>query len=214
MRSHQPVLFATVVDNQDPDAMGRVKLRLAFLGSDIETHWLPVMQPFASNGHGAYFLPDIDDRVLVTFLDPHYTQGIVLGSVWDTTNQPAVSEENGDADLNSDGANALHMLRSKSGNRIILDDTEGAEKIQLLSPEGTSRFEIDAAEDLITIQTEGDITITAAGNLLIEAAEIAVTGTDSAEIEGGDTAITTTSGDLTVESSGNIALEGGDIALN
>ena len=106
------------------------------------------------------------------------------------------------------------MLRSKSGNRIILDDTEGAEKIQLLSPEGTSRFEIDAAEDLITIQTEGDITITAAGNLLIEAAEIAVTGTDSAEIEGGDTAITTTSGDLTVESSGNIALEGGDIALN
>ncbi|MCG8477529.1 MAG: phage baseplate assembly protein V [Spirochaetales bacterium] len=30
MRSHQPVLFATVVDNQDPDAMGRVKLRLAW----------------------------------------------------------------------------------------------------------------------------------------------------------------------------------------
>ena len=211
---HQPVLFATVVDNHDPDSLGRVKLRLAFLGSDIETHWLPVMQPFASNGYGAYFLPDIDDRVLVTFLDEHYTQGIVLGSVWDTTNQPAVSEENGDADLNGDGNNALHMLRSRSGNRIILDDTEGAEKIQLLSPDGTSRFEIDTGEELVTIQTEGDITIAAAGNLQIEAAEIAITGTDSVEIEGGDTSVATTSGDLTVEASGNIALEGGDIALN
>jgi uncharacterized protein involved in type VI secretion and phage assembly len=103
-----------------------------------ETNWLPVMSPFAGEEKGLFCLPDVGDLVVVAFLDNSYRRGYILGSLWTQNTPLPLSEENGDADLNGDGNNALKMFRSKSGQRIILDDTEGAEKIQILNPDGTS----------------------------------------------------------------------------
>ena len=129
------------------------------------------------------------------------------GSIWTQNNSLPLSEENSDADLNGDGNNALKMIRSKSGQRIILDDTEGAEKIQILNPDGTSRIELNAEDESINLISEVDVTISSETSVSITAEEMSI------ELEGDLTGECENfgieaSGDTSISGDGGIVLEG------
>ncbi|SIR13351.1 hypothetical protein SAMN05920897_1531, partial [Alkalispirochaeta americana] len=108
----------------------------------------------------------------------------------------------------------LRFFRSRSGNRIILDDTPGAEKLQLLSPDGASRFEILPDQELINLESDGDITIAAGGNLLIEAETIRAEASSSMEVASQDLEMAADSGDLSLDASGSLGVDAREIALN
>ena len=61
------VVIGVVTNNQDPDELGRVKLRFPWLSEDYESNWARVASLMAGKERGAYFLPDVDDEVLVAF---------------------------------------------------------------------------------------------------------------------------------------------------
>ncbi|SIQ98950.1 Type VI secretion system, phage-baseplate injector, partial [Alkalispirochaeta americana] len=133
---NQFLFYAVVTDNQDPAARARIKARLSVAGEQVETGWIPTVQPYASSECGTLLLPEVGDQVVIAFFDDTLSQGVVLGGVWTDSRPAPESGENGDADFNGNGENNLRFFRSRSGNRIILDDTPGAEKLQLLSPDG------------------------------------------------------------------------------
>ena len=73
-------------------------------------------------------MPDVDDEVLVVFLqgDPRYP--LVLGGLWNGANAAPAS-------IGAAG-NTLKRIRSKNGIQITLDDQQGQETLTLETPGG------------------------------------------------------------------------------
>ena len=206
------VFIAKISDNQDPDNLHRVKVTFQN-EQEVVSNWIPVLSSSAGNSNGIYSIPEVDEQVIVTTLDGDSTSLCVIGSIWSNDVQPPETEENSDADLNADGKNSLHFIKSRAGNLIILDDTESKEKIQLISADKKSRFEFSAEDELINLETEQDIQITAKKNLLINAEEIEIESSKQMNITA-DEFQTKVSKELSINADKDITIKGSGVALN
>jgi len=152
--------MAVVLDNNDPDRMGRVKIKFPWNETD-ETPWVRVMSMGAGKDHGWFCLPEISDEVLVGYEQGSPDLPIVLGGLYNKDDAP-------NAEVGDD-ANSIKAIHTRSGNKIILNDTDGDEQINIIGKDG-SKILLQAGGPSITIQTGGDITIKAK-NIKIEADE-------------------------------------------
>ena len=98
---------------EDPDGMGRVRVVLPNFGG-VETSWLPVVVPGAGPDKGLIALPDVDDQVLVLFLNEDPDQAIVLGGLYGANGPPDAGVE--------DGAVRRYTFTTPGAQRIQLDD--------------------------------------------------------------------------------------------
>src|SRR5215471_2094502 len=65
----------------------RVKVRYPWLpngGSDggEESFWCRIISYMAGKDRGAFWLPEVEDEVLVCFLHGDFNNGVILGSLW------------------------------------------------------------------------------------------------------------------------------------
>ncbi len=197
-----------VCDNKDPDGLNRIRVTKNE-EEEVSSEWIPVLTQFAGPDSGLSMIPEIDDQVLVATLDYQNNKKIALGSLWNEEATPPVTGENTAADLNDDGKNSLHYVKSRSGNMLILDDSEGAEKIQILTSDGKTRFEFSVNEELISLTTGSDIAIGAKGAINITAEEVSLTtkkklnlSAEELQIEGKKKMDITASQDLSLKGSG------------
>ena len=58
---------AKVIDNNDPESLGRVKVQYYWNGWGCESDWMRVMQAYAGAGKGTYFRPEIGEEIRVGF---------------------------------------------------------------------------------------------------------------------------------------------------
>jgi len=72
---------AVVVQVQDSDSAGRIKVKFPWLPRDVET-WARVSLPLGGNRTGFWTLPDVGDEVIVGFEHGDVRSPIVLGSLW------------------------------------------------------------------------------------------------------------------------------------
>ena len=153
------VAVGVVTNNQDSEGLGRVKVRFPWLSDEDESHWARVVTPMAGNQRGLYFLPEVDDEVLVAFQHGDIRFPYILGALWNGKDKPPES---------NDGANNLRTIRSRSGHIIRLDDTAGAEKIEIIDKNKNSII-VNTAKNTITVAADADITIQSAkGKLILE----------------------------------------------
>ena len=112
------VHYGIVVQNKDPENLDRVKVRLPWLdqGDVDQSHWAQLVTPMEGKKFGWYTLPDIDDVVAVMFIAGDMSQPVIVGGVWSKTD---FSPE-----TNEDGKNNFRGYRSRSGHRLILDDSD------------------------------------------------------------------------------------------
>src|SRR5262249_11123879 len=131
------LVVGVVTNNQDPDNLGRVKVRFPWLSDSAESHWARIAAP-----RGTYFLPEVDDEVLIAFEhgDPRFPY--VLGVLWNGQDAPPTT--------NSDGKNNLRLIKSRSGHVIKLNDEDGKETIEIIDKKGKNRIVIDTAKDTLT----------------------------------------------------------------
>ncbi|MDR3304126.1 MAG: phage baseplate assembly protein V [Treponema sp.] len=204
--------WGVITNNQDPDKLNRVTVSVPG-EEEAVSEWLPVVTPYAGAGVGLSALPDVDDQVLVVSLDAAQTQMAVLGGVWSEKAKPPETKENADADLNKDGKNALQFIKSRAGALFIFDNTADKEKIQLIAHDGKSRLEFSAADKLVTLSSEHDITIGAKGRITIDAEEIAITSKKQINLNADDVQVSAKKG-MTVEAKQEMTLKGSGISLN
>lgn len=171
------VMIAIVTDNKDPEGLGRVKLRFPELHDSDSTLWARVSAPMAGAERGTFLLPEVDDEVLVAFARGDITVPFVLGSLWNGTDKPP--------DANSDGKNNLRFIKSRSGHIIRLDDTDGAEKIEIIDKSGDNSITFDTANNTIAIKSAKDIEIEAPqGKIKLTAQDIELSSTAETKIQG------------------------------
>jgi uncharacterized protein involved in type VI secretion and phage assembly len=170
------VVIGVVTNNRDPDSMHRVKVRFPWLDLDHESHWARVVATMAGNGRGAYFLPEVDDEVLVAFEHGSLEHPYVMGSLWNGKDKP---HEN-----NSDGKNDNRTIKSRSGHVVRLCDSSGGERIEVIDKTGNNKIVIASSDNKITIEAQGDIEITSqTGKVKISAIGVEITSTTDVKIQ-------------------------------
>lgn len=170
------VVVGVVTNNQDPENMHRVKVRFPWLSQDDESNWARVVTLMAGNGRGAYFLPEVDDEVLIAFEHGCVDHPCVLGAVWNGKDQP---HEN-----NRDGENNHRSFQSRSGHVIRLNDKNGQETIEIIDKTGKDSITISASDNSVTIAAEGDIAIkSSTGKVTITANGIEMKSQAGVEIQ-------------------------------
>jgi uncharacterized protein involved in type VI secretion and phage assembly len=152
----------------------------------------------AGKDRGVYFLPEVDDEVLVAAEhgDPSFLY--VLGSLWSGNHAPP--------ELNKDGDNNIRIVKSRSGHTIRISDDKSAPEIEvkladggklLLDKDGITVD--DANQNVIKLlSSSGAIEITAAQKLTLKAPDVAIEASTS----------------LKVKSSGQLTLEGSIVQIN
>ena len=170
------VVVGVVTNNRDPDSMHRVKVRFPWLDLDHESHWARVVATMAGNGRGAYFLPEVDDEVLVAFEHGSLEHPYVVGSLWNGKDKP---HEN-----NNDGKNDNRTIKSRSGHIVRLCDSSGGERIEVIDKTGSNKIVIASSDNKITIEAQGDIEITSqTGKVKISAIGVEITSTTDVKIQ-------------------------------
>ncbi len=157
---------ALVTDVADPDNQGRVEVQLPWVeAQDSQTArvWARLATFMAGGSRGSWFIPEIGDEVVISYVagDPRWP--VVLGALWNGADAPPESMDSG-------GENNLRSITSRSGHRLTFDDTAGAQRVELKTQGGHSVLLNDGEQSIkITHSGGATIEIDAAGGISITA---------------------------------------------
>jgi uncharacterized protein involved in type VI secretion and phage assembly len=172
------VMVGVVTNNKDEEGLGRVKVRFPWLSDEDESHWARIAAPMAGKERGMYFLPEVEDEVLVAFEHGDVRFPYVLGALWNGQEAPPAT--------NDDGKNNLRVIKSRSGHIIRLNDEDGKEKIEIVDKSEKNSIVFDTANNTITITADKDISLAAAqGTIKLEAQKIEIKSSAETKIEAG-----------------------------
>lgn len=167
---------ATVTDINDPDNQGRVKIKLPWSPDDDGGYevWARLAVLMAGASRGTWFVPDVDDEVLVVFEGGDARRPYVVGALWNGNDAPPEQ-------MDGAGNNYKKSIVSRRDIRITMDDTEGQETLTLKTPQqsieikdGGRSIEIkDANGNTIKLDSSG-ITITAAAQVKVQASTMEI----------------------------------------
>jgi uncharacterized protein involved in type VI secretion and phage assembly len=193
------VAVGVVTNTKDPNGWGRLKLKLPWLVSDIETDWVRMASPMAGAGRGLFLLPEVDDEVLVAFEHGSPQVPYVLGVLWNGKDKPPVA--------NDDGKNNIRMIKSRSGHVVRLDDTEGAEKIEIIDKSAKNSIVIDTKQNTVTITCDADLVLES------KQGKVVLRG-KSVEIAAQSELTVGSNGKAEVKASGPLTLKGAMVNIN
>jgi uncharacterized protein involved in type VI secretion and phage assembly len=193
------VVVATVTNVKDPEKLGRVKVSYPWLGDEAEGAWARVTAPMAGKGMGIYFMPEINDEVLVAFEHGDSRFPYVIGSLWNGKAKPPLKLD--------EGKNDVRLIKSRSGHVIRLSDEDGKEKIEIIDKSGKNQVSIDTATNTITIASDKDVTISAPnGAIKLDAQKIDIVSSADTKIEAG--------AGMDVKASGTLNVKGAAVNIN
>ncbi len=205
------VYLGVVTNNAEGDGNPgyRVKVTFPWLpGARDESAWARIAVPMAGGGRGTYLLPELEDQVLCVFEHGDIRRPIVIGAVWSDAQPPP--------EANRDGKNHLRVIKSKSGHRLIFDDTNGAERVILVDSSGTNKIVLDAASDSVTLESgSGDIEICApSGVVRVHGKSLTMTSSGKVTARAGVKLQVATRGALNCKAAGDLILRAPMTQLN
>ncbi|MES2823575.1 MAG: phage baseplate assembly protein V [Pseudomonadota bacterium] len=156
-----------VIRNCGP--MGRVLVRLAAQDKEV---WARVIAPDT----GVYFIPQVNEEVLIGFQQGDITEAFVMGRLWNDKSQPP-KQEPGDPVTQ-------RVIQTPAGHDITFDDkalslvikTKDGQQISL-NPNGIELTSDSKKGAMITLDKNGNITIHATQKISFEAASIELNAT-------------------------------------
>lgn len=172
------VFPAQVIDIKDPDNQGRVKITLPWSpdaqGARYEA-WARLATLFAGNDRGSWFIPDVEDEVLVAFESGNPSRPFVLGGLWN-------GRDGAPESMDGAGNNYKKVLRSRNGVKVTLDDQDGQEKLVLETPGGQKVTMQDGPGSIEVIDSNGNsikleaagVTVNASAKVTVQASQVAI----------------------------------------
>ncbi|MGO4881153.1 MAG: phage baseplate assembly protein V [Bryobacteraceae bacterium] len=178
-----PALFlAKVVSVQDPDSRNRVQVRLynadGVAGQDGPI-WARVAVPFAGGNRGAFFIPDVDDEVVVAFLGGDPRGAIVLGSLWNGHDTAPVSIGGSGKSVDrwvitGKAGTTIAIIEQPASSATITLSTPGGLTGTLTDQDGSIQFS-NSSQTSVRIDSSG-VTINA------PTAQVQITGADQVSV--------------------------------
>jgi uncharacterized protein involved in type VI secretion and phage assembly len=159
------VVTAIVTKNKDPDNMARIKVKFPWMGEakDKESNWVRIASLMGGKERGDYFIPEIDDEVLIAFENGDVNYPYMIGALWNGKDTPT--------EKNDDDKNNIRSFTSRSGHKITFDDTKDEEILEIMDKSEKRKITFNVKDKFIEIINEegkGEIKIKAKGKFSIE----------------------------------------------
>ncbi len=213
--------------DQDKDGQYRVKIALPTLGKDNLMVWARLSNFYSSKDAGLFFYPEVDDEVVIGFLNEDPQNAIILGSVYSSEIKPAYTPEaenyikalvtKGQLKIEFDDEKKIITIMTPGENVIIMDDDK--KSITIEDKANKNKVVMDSAG--ITMETDTDITLKAKGNIALEAKgniEMKATGdvkTEGMNVESkGKTKFAAEGAQAELKGSAQTTIKGGMIMIN
>ncbi len=174
-RKIEGITTGTVKENWEENHPGMVRVEY-FLGETGKTltDWARVAQPYAGNGYGSYWLPEVGDEVILAFNMGDINRPYVIGSLWNSKDK--IPEDT------AREKNDIKRIKTKGGHEIVFSEEKDKEKISIHTPknllltlvdekkaitiqdaDGENMIEIDGENGKITIKAKKSISLDAGG---------------------------------------------------
>lgn len=168
---------ALVTDIRDPENQGRVQISLPSVQSGYSA-WARLATFMGGSNRGSWFIPDVNDEVLVSFEAGDPRRPYVIGSLWNGADLPPVS-------MDGNGANNRKVLRSRNGVQLTLDDTDGQERMILETPGGQKVTLQDGPGAIIIEDSNGNSVKLESSGVTVTASSKVIINADSVEVSAG-----------------------------
>ena len=181
-------LHAAVVKklDGDPQKAQRIQIELPWLDGKSKLLWARLATMYATNGMGTYFLPEVNDEVLVGFMNADPTHPVILGSLYGEKHKPPFEYE---AKNNTKAIVTREKLRIEfdEEKKVITVATPGKNTLEI-SDDGKSitltdqhKNEIKMDSGGITLTSHKDIMLKAKGGITLDATS-KISGTAKSDI--------------------------------
>lgn len=195
----------------DPDGEDRILVTFPVINKDEQGIWCRLALLDAGSERGSVFRPDIEDEVIVGFVNEDPNDAVVLGMLHSSAKPspiPASDDNNikgfvtrSEIKLLFDDEKKSVVIETPGGKKITLDDDSGEINIE---DENSNVLKMDS--NGITIQSNGDITLKANGDIKLDAVNIEAKAKAQLKAEG--------TGGLELKSNAVSVLKGSLVQIN
>jgi Rhs element Vgr protein len=163
------------LDDNDPDNENRIKVHIPTITESNEGVWARVASLDAGDARGVYFRPQVNDEVIIGFIQDDPRQPVILGLL-NSSNKPAplsVSDQQ-------------YGVVTKEGIKLIFDDSK--KELSVIVPASSGEQKIVLSNDAGTIEisdgNQNKITMGSSGIKLDAASGIEITSQGTVKIQG------------------------------
>lgn len=190
---------------EDPDNETRIQVDIPiFKNSGESLLWARWVQPYASSGVGIFFMPEVDDEVVVGFLndDPRYP--VILGSMYSSQKAPPETPAE---------KNPKKVILTQSKIKIEFDDEN---KVLTITTPGENKMIYSDQDQSITIQDQNSnkITMDSGGIELNSPKDIKLTAEGSVTISGTAGVTVSSEASTTISGEAGVSVSGLEVSVS
>lgn len=159
---------AKVKDTNDPNNLGRIRVQFDWqekLDTEMWTPWLRIIHPYAGEGKGFSFIPEIGEEVMVDFEGGNAERPYVNGAIFngieipDTNWLPNYLEDN-----------PVKAIRTRNGHTIEIHDKDEGGYIKIYDHK-KNNYVVTLSTDrqLIKLESSGNIELVAKNDIIMTA---------------------------------------------
>jgi uncharacterized protein involved in type VI secretion and phage assembly len=174
------VAIAKVINNIDTTNQGRVQLHLPWLA--CYEPWARLAGLMSGKDCGTYFIPQVDDEVLVAFNHGDVREPYVVGCLWNGQDK---------SPGNKTDAKYKRIIRTPKGHEIMFDDAKGEVSVKnskgqsvILGPDNVEINLDDKKSTTILFEKGGKMTIKASDTITLDAPTITIKASKSVSVQG------------------------------
>lgn len=160
------VAIGLVTNNQDPEGLGRIRVKYPWREDSQESYWARAAVLAAGNDRGTFWLPDVGDEVLLAFDKGDIQHPYMLGALWNGKDKPPATNPDGKNDTKRIRSRSGHQItmsdktgeemleiKTKGGHTILLDDKTGSARVEIKDSSGSNKIVIQTAQNSLTIES-------------------------------------------------------------
>ncbi|WP_164479154.1 phage baseplate assembly protein V [Nakamurella antarctica] len=186
-------VVTALANGTDEQPAGNVKVKYPSIGDGVESNWARVVSIGGGNGRGFTFLPEVNDEVMVAFESGDMRRPIVLGGLFNTTDQP------GDFGVN-DGAVDRRRITSRLGHSLEFSDDADTKAQHIALALAGGKHTVKLGKEALLAEVPAGVPITVkSGDTVVEISKA------------GD--ITLSGSTITLKASKDIELSGANVTI-
>jgi Rhs element Vgr protein len=160
--------------DSDPDGQTRIQVDVPMIAPSGDGVWARIASPYATKSAGIFFMPEIGDEVVLSFLNNDPSFPVIIGSLYSsqrtapfTPDQPNTNKAivtNAQLKVTMDDVKKVITISTPGGHTVTMSDDQ---KSITMVDSNSNKMEMTSSG--ITISSPGNITIKATGQIDMQA---------------------------------------------
>lgn len=173
----------------DPNSEERILVKIPIINNDEQGIWCRVASPDAGDNRGFFFRPEIEDEVIIGFINEDPNNAIVLGTLYSSGKPSPItaSDDNhqkgivtrSEMKILFDDEKKSIGIETPAGKKITLDEDKG---VIIIEDENSNIITIDS--NGIKMESAGNIELKASGDVKIEGSNVSINANSQFKAEG------------------------------